>query len=593
MNWSILPYRGVWLTALMTASSMAWADDRPNIVILLADDMGYADMGSFGGEIDTPNLDALAEQGVRFTQFYTHASCSPTRSVMLSGVDTHLNGLGNMDEWTAPNQVGRPGYEGYLNDTVATIPELLLQAGYHTYMTGKWHLGKAPDKIPRARGFERDFSLLDGGGNYWDMKNVSALSPRLVFTEDGEYLSELPENYYATRTYTDKMIEFIEANRSDDKPFFAYVAHQAPHDPYHLPKAWRERHVGEYDKGWDRIRRERLDRQIELGITAEGTDLAERMWFVPDPSQLAPAPRAVLGMKMELYAGMVENMDYHVGRLVDYLKSIGEYENTIFLVFGDNGAEGTDLFQMIAGTPGTLNYLNAAMNWSNNDPKAWGEPGSFVGYGPMWAQVSMTPFSQYKGWLAEGGIRNALIVSGAGVDRPDGSISNAVMHIVDIMPTLLEVAGTQYPDPSAGSELPPINGKSWMPLLAGEADAIRSDRDYLAWELFGNRALRQGDWKVRWQWKPFGTGDWELYDLANDPGERNNLAARDPDKVAAMLELWDEYVQANNVIIPSRSLFETLEDQLPARVPDDPGYPPLINKRQFVPPPEMVKESKE
>ncbi len=593
MNWSILPYRGVWLTALMTASSMAWADDRPNIVILLADDMGYADMGSFGGEIDTPNLDALAEQGVRFTQFYTHASCSPTRSVMLSGVDTHLNGLGNMDEWTAPNQVGRPGYEGYLNDAVATIPELLLQAGYHTYMTGKWHLGKAPDKIPRARGFERDFSLLDGGGNYWDMKNVSALSPRLVFTEDGEYLSELPENYYATRTYTDKMIEFIEANRSDDKPFFAYVAHQAPHDPYHLPKAWRERHVGEYDKGWDRIRRERLDRQIELGITAEGTDLAERMWFVPDPSQLAPAPRAVLGMKMELYAGMVENMDYHVGRLVDYLKSIGEYENTIFLVFGDNGAEGTDLFQMIAGTPGTLNYLNAAMNWSNNDPKAWGEPGSFVGYGPMWAQVSMTPFSQYKGWLAEGGIRNALIVSGAGVDRPDGSISNAVMHIVDIMPTLLEVAGTQYPDPSAGSELPPINGKSWMPLLAGEADAIRSDRDYLAWELFGNRALRQGDWKVRWQWKPFGTGDWELYDLANDPGERNNLAARDPDKVAAMLELWDEYVQANNVIIPSRSLFETLEDQLPARVPDDPGYPPLINKRQFVPPPEMVKESKE
>ena len=591
MSFSQFKNRGACLIALMICACIARADDRPNIVIILADDMGYADMGSFGGEIDTPNLDALANEGVRFTQFYTHASCSPTRSVMLSGVDTHLNGLGNMDEWTAPNQVGQPGYEGYLNDSVVTLPELLGQSGYHTYMTGKWHLGKAPDKIPRARGFERDFSLLDGGGNYWDMKNVTALTPRLVFTEDGQYLSELPEDYYATRTYTDKMIGFIEANRGDDKPFFAYVAHQAPHDPYHLPKEWRNRHVGEYDKGWDAFRKERLARQVELGITKKGTALAERMWFIPDPTQLAPAPRAVLGMKMELYAGMLENMDHHVGRLVDYLKSIGEYENTIFLVFGDNGAEGTDLFEMVAGTPGTLNYLFAAMNWSNTDPKGWGEPGSFIGYGPMWAQVSMTPFSQYKGWVAEGGIRNALIVSGPVVDRPEGSISNAVAHIADIMPTLLDVAGTQYPGKSERPELPPITGKSWLPLLAGKTDAIRSDQDYLAWEIFGNRALRQGDRKIRWQWKPFGTGDWELYDLSADPGERNNLAAQSPAEVAAMLELWEHYVQANNVIIPSRSVFESLEDQLPMRVPDDPGYPPLVNKRQFVPPPEMVKES--
>ena len=591
MQWIKLPVRRAGIIALMLSASMAWADDRPNIVIILADDMGYADMGSFGGEINTPNLDALAAEGVRFTQFYTHASCSPTRSVMLSGVDTHLNGLGNMSEWTAPNQKGEPGYEGYLNDSVVTLPELLLKAGYHTYMTGKWHLGKAPDKIPRARGFERDFSLLDGGGNYWNMTNVTALTPRLVFTEDGQYLSELPEDYYATRTYTDKMIDFIEANRADGKPFFAYVAHQAPHDPYHLPKEWRGRHVGEYDKGWDAVRRERLARQIELGITPKGTALAERMWFVPDPTQLAPASKAVLGMKMELYAGMVENMDHHVGRLLDYLKSIGEYENTVFLVFGDNGAEGTDLFEMIAGTPGTLNYLHAAINWSNTDPKAWGEPGSFIGYGPMWAQVSMTPFSQFKGWLAEGGIRNALIVSGPVVNRPDGSINHAVVHIVDIMPTLLEVAGTEYPDSLGDTELPAITGKSWLPLLAGKTDAIRSEQDYLAWELFGNRALRQGDWKLRWQWEPYGTGDWELYNLATDPSERSNLADQAPDKLAAMLKLWDQYVVENNVILPSRSLFETLEKQLPKRVPDDPGYPPLINKRQFVPPPEMVKES--
>jgi arylsulfatase A-like enzyme len=578
------------LLALVIGHSISLADDRPNIVIILADDMGFADMGSFGGEIDTPNLDALADEGVRFTQFYTHASCSPTRSIMLSGVDTHLNGLGNMAEWTAPNQMGQPGYEGYLNDTVVTFPELLKQSGYHTYMTGKWHLGKSPDKIPRARGFERDFSLLDGGGNYWDMKNVIALEPKLVFTEDGEYLSELPEDYYATRTYTDKMIEYIDADHEDGKPFLAYVAHQAPHDPYHLPKVWRERHVGEYDKGWDAVRRERLERQVELGIADKDTVLAERMWFVPDPTQLAPATRAILGMKMELYAGMVENMDHHVGRLVDHLKSIGEYENTIFIVFGDNGAEGTDLFEMIAGTPGTLNYLSAAINWSNTQPKAWGEPGSFIGYGPMWAQASMTPFSQYKGWLAEGGIRNALIVSGPVVKRPAGSINDAVMHIADIMPTLLEVAGTTYPATFEGRDLPPIKGISWTPLLAGETSSVRTGDDYLAWELFGNRAVRQDNWKLRWQYKPFGTGDWELYNLATDPGERTDVSGNEPDKLVAMLDLWDQYATENNVILPSRSAYETLEDQLPPRVPDDPGFPPLLNKRQFVPPTNMIKE---
>ena len=383
-------------------------DSRPNIVIILADDMGYSDMGSFGGEINTPNMDALANSGVRFTQFYTHGSCSPTRSMLLSGVDTHLNGLGNMSEWIAPNQKGIPGYEGYLNNNVATLPQLLKTVGYHTYMTGKWHMGKAPESIPRARGFERDFSLLDGGGNYWGMENVVALSPKLVFTEDGKYLTELPKNYYATKTYTDKVIEYIEEDRKDGKPFFAYVAHQAPHDPYHLPRAWRNRHVGEYDKGWDILRIERLKRQKELGIVDQDTKLAEKMWFIPNASQLAPAVRAVSGIKMEMYAGMVENMDHHIGRLVEYLKSVGEYENTVFIVFGDNGAEGADLFKMIAGTPGTLNYLNAAINWSKTHPKAWGDPGSFIGYGPMWAQVSMTPFSQYKGWMAEGGIRNVI-----------------------------------------------------------------------------------------------------------------------------------------------------------------------------------------
>jgi arylsulfatase len=579
------------LVVLATPSALD-APRRPNIVIILADDMGFADMGSFGSEIRTPNLDALAKEGVRFTNFYTHASCSPTRAMLLTGVDTHLNGLGNMDEWTAPNQVGLAGYEGYLNNRVATLPQLLKDVGYHTYMVGKWHLGKEPDQIPAARGFERDFSLLDGAGSYWDMTNFTAASPRSVFTEDGKYLTELPKNYYATKTYTDELIGFIDANRGDGKPFFAYVAHQAPHDPYHLPRDWRNRHVGEYDKGWDAVRQERLKREVELGIVSAGTPLAERMWFVPDPVLLAPASRALLGKKMELYAGMVENLDYHVGRLIDHLKQIGEYDNTVFVVFGDNGAEGTDLFAMIAGTPGTRDYLFAASKWSQTNPNAWGDPGSYVAYGPMWAQVSMTPFSQYKGWLGEGGIRNALIVSGPVVKRPKGSVNGGLMHVADLMPTLIEIAGASYPKTIGGRELPALIGKSWGPVLAGQAESPRTEQDSLAWELFGNRAIRQGDWKLRWEYKPYGKGAWELFNLAADPSERKDLAAERPDKVQALVAIWDDYVRANNVVLPSRSVFETLENQLPWRTPDDPGYPPLVNKKQFVPPPNMTAKPK-
>ncbi len=567
-------------------------DKRPNIVIILADDMGYSDMGCFGSEIKTPNMDGLASDGVRFTNFYTHATCSPSRSMLLSGVDTHLNGLGNMDEWTAPNQEGKPGYEGNLNDRVVTIPQLLKDAGYHTYMVGKWHMGKSPDKIPAARGFERDFSLLDGAGSYWDMTNFTALSPNSLFTEDGKYLTSLPRKYYATQTYTDKLISFIDANHADGKPFFAYVAHQAPHDPFHLPKAWRDRHVGEYDNGWDITRAQRLKKQKELGIVPDSANLAERMWFVPEYSILAPAARALIGRKMELYAGLMENMDYHIGRLIAHLKEIGEYENTVFIVFGDNGAEGTDLAAVIAGTPGSRDNLYFASKWSQTDPNAWGDPGSYVGYGAGWAQVSMTPFSQYKAWLADGGIRNALIVSGPVNKLQKGSINNGLMSIADIMPTLLDIAGTSYPKNYKGNELPPMIGKSWTKMLAGETQSPRTQQDYIAWEVFGNRALRQGDWKIRWEIAPLGKSEWELFNIAKDPAERNDLASANPEKLKEMLVLWDDYMIRNNVILPSRSPFEGLYDQLPARFPVDAGYPPLLNKRQFTPPQEMMTSPK-
>jgi arylsulfatase len=565
---------------------------RPNIVIILGDDLGYSDLGAFGSEIKTPNFDALAKEGMRFNQFYTSASSSPTRSMLLSGVDTHRNGLGAMDEWAAPNQWGVPGYEGDLNKRVTTLPQVLKDAGYHTYMVGKWHLGKDPDHIPAARGFERDFALLDGAGSYWDMWSFTAANPKSTFTEDGRYLKKLPKDYYATKTYTDKMISFIEEGRKDGKPFFAYVSHQAPHDPFHLPRDWRNRHVGEYDKGWDAVRKERLQRQIEMGLAPKDTQLAERMWFVPDATLLAPATQAILGKKMELYAGMVENMDHHVGRLIDYLKKIGEYDNTIFIVFGDNGAEGADLFKMIAGTPGTRNFLFASMQWSQTHPNAWGDPHTYVGYGPMWAQVSMTPFSHYKGLMGEGGIRNCLIVKGPIVKRPAGSINSGLMHVADIMPTLLEVAGASYPKKVNGQELPPLIGKSWVKMLAGEEESPRSGQDYLAWEIFGNRAVRQGDWKLRWQYKPYGTEEWELFNLATDSGERHNLAAEQPEKVKTLLALWDDYARANNVVLPSRVIWEGQAKQLPDRYPVVDGYPPVLYQKQFIPPKEMMADPK-
>ena len=585
-----------WCTGLALALSLnaeaqaqqAPGNRRPNIVVILGDDLGFADTGMFGSEIRTPNIDALATDGVRFTNFYTHASCSPTRAMLLSGTDTHRNGLGNMDEWTAPNQVGVPGYEGYLNDRVTTLPQLLKDAGYHTYMVGKWHLGKAPDKIPAARGFERDFSLLDGAGSYWDMTNFTASNPRSTFTEDGKYLRKLPKGYYATKTYTDKLIGFIDANHGDGKPFFAYVAPQAPHDPFHLPREWRERHVGEYDQGWDAVRQKRLERQVELGIMPAGTQLAERMWFLPDPTVLAPASRAVLGRKMELYAGMVENLDFHIGRLVQHLKDIGEYENTIFIVFGDNGAEGTDLFAMIAGSPGTRDFLFAAANWSQTDPKAWGDPRILR---ELWTRLGAGVHDALQ--PVQGFPRRGRHPQRPHRQRPRGEAGPGerrygLMHVADVMPTLLEVAGATYP---TTGDRPPLIGKSWVRCLAGEVESPRTDKDYMAWQASATarsgratgssvavQALREGGLgAVRAMWPAIWSAD---------------LAAEQPARVKELLALWDDYVKVNNVILPSRSPFEGMEETLPERFPVEAGYPPLIYKRQFVPPAEMMADPK-
>ena len=549
---------------------------RPNFLLIVADDMGYSDLGSYGGEIKTPVLDNLANKGVRYTDFYVSPTCSVTRSMLLSGTDNHVAGLGNMGELNAPNQVGKPGYEGVLNKRVASVASLLQDNGYHTYMVGKWHLGLKPDQIPHARGFERDFSTLVGGGDHFnDGWNIEWQIPKMPYTEDGRPVKELPDDFYSTKNYTDKTLQFIEEGRNDGKPFFAYMAFTAPHGPLQVPDDWLRRYKNRYDEGWDVIRNQRLARMQELGIVDKGDNAADRLYFLPRASMLAVGARKMQGRSMEIYASMVEYMDDQIGRVFDYLKEIGEYDNTVVIFISDNGAEGNNLRAMVSGRPGTAGFMHAVNRFAEDGHNSLGRKGTFAEYGPAWAQVGMTPFRIYKGWVSEGGIRSPLIVSGPGVQGAGEINREAVLHVKDIAPTILEMAGVQHPSTFKGRKIAPMQGKSWAGMLENRTQSPRTSDDWLGWELFGNRAIRQGDWKISWLYEPLGTDDWQLFNLANDPGEQYDLSSKFPKKRRDLIALWDEYVKTNGVIIGVRSPFEGAEKALPTAVPEYDNYPPV------------------
>jgi len=583
---SVISVLATMLTLTLTAGAMqvnaeeslqsGQKNKRPNFLLIVADDLGYSDLGSYGGEIKTPVLDDLAQQGMRYTNFYVSPTCSVSRSMLLSGTDNHVAGLGNMGELAAPNQVGNPGYEGVLNKRVASVAELLQDNGYHTYMVGKWHLGMKPDQIPHARGFERDFSTMVGGGSHFDDAwNIEWQIPKMPYTEDGRPVEELPKDFYSTKTYTDKTLQFIEEGRQDGKPFFAYMAYTAPHGPLHLPDDWLRRYKNRYDEGWDAIRQQRLSRMQELGIMDKDVNAADRLYFMPRSTALTPAVRVMQGRKMELYAGMVEYMDDQIGRVFDYLKEIGEYDNTVVIFISDNGAEGNDLRAMVAGQPGSFGFLHGMNNFAEDGHNSLGRKGTYAEYGPLWAQVSMAPFRIYKGWVSEGGIRSPLIVSGPGVQGAGEINKQAILNITDIAPTMLELAGIEHPASYKGREIVPIQGKSWKRMLSGNTESPRASDDWLGFELFGNRAIRQGDWKISWLYEPFGTEDWQLFNLAEDPGEQRNLSDKFPDKRKELIALWDEYVKTNGVIIGNRSPFEKARKALPDPVPEDDSYPPV------------------
>jgi arylsulfatase len=414
---------------------------KPNILLIVADDMGYSDLGCFGGEIKTPNLDALAALGLRATNFCVAPSCSPSRSMLLTGTDNHIAGIGNMAEWAGPTQRGQPGYEGYLNNRVISVASLLRDGGYHTYMAAKWHLGEKPDQWPARRGFERDFALLQGAGSHWaDMLGLLPSEPKVTFTRNGQTVNELPADYYSSKYVTDFIIQSIEENSRDGKPFFAYLGYQAPHGPLAVPEEWQDKYHGRYDTGYDAIRAERLDRQKQSGIVGRDVVTFPRLPNIPAWDKLTNEQRRLVSRKMELYAAMIEYMDDQIGRLIDHLKQTGKYDNTLIVFISDNGAAGEDMAELVT------KLAPAAKDWFDktfdNRPENWGRPGSCMEYGPPWAQVSSVPFRLFKGVVADGGIRAPLIVSGPGVEHA-GDINHSVLHVMDILPTFLGIGGNR------------------------------------------------------------------------------------------------------------------------------------------------------
>ncbi len=513
---------------------------RPNFLVIVADDLGFSDLGAFGGEISTPSLDALASDGLRLSGFHTAATCSPTRAMLLTGTDHHLAGMANMSELITPAQRGRPGYDGHLADDVVTVAELLRDAGYRTLMSGKWHLGTRPEDDPSRRGFERVFSLIEGGHNHFGKPNLPP--PELGgahYTEDGRPAS-IPADFYSSDYFTDKLLQFM--TEDSGRPFFAYLPFTAPHWPLHAPPEIIARYAGRYDAGWEILLRERLARQRALGLLPPGAS-EELPPTLRDWESLSPEEQRRQARKMEIYAAMVERMDWNVGRVIESLRASGRLEDTVIVFFSDNGAAPDTVAGLLKKVQGFAPLEEGAF-------ADWGSAESMLSYGPHWAQAATVPRRLYKSVVSEGGIASPAIVRFPGFARQNGNMGASFTTVMDVAPTLLEMAGVAPPGTSyRGRTVEPMRGRSMLPYLQGRAERVHSADEAFGWELFGQRALRQGDWKAVWLSPPNGPGRWALFDLARDPGERHDLAQQESARLEGLVRLWDAYAKDMGVIL--------------------------------------------
>lgn len=505
-----------------TTVAAAAHEDRPNILLLVADDLGYTDTGAYGSDIRTPNIDRLAAEGILFTNFHTSPMCAPTRAMLLTGNNNHVAGMGLQ---AAPATLaGVPGYEGYLSDRVAPFPRLLRAAGYHTYSTGKWHLGNARDQSPPAAGFERSYQLTHGAANHFNA--VGFFEGGSLYREDGEEV-EYPAGTYTTELFTDRLIGFIESQLDDGRPFFAFAAYTSPHWPLQVPDEWLDRYRGRYDDGYDVLRVRNFERLKAKDILPAHAQLPPRYDAITPWDSLDADERRIEARKMELYAAMVENLDFHIGRIIDRLKERGVYHNTLIVFMSDNGAASEDFYH--AGP--FVDYVRAHYD---NSYENMGRPGSWVSYGQPWAHAGAAPFSRYKSYTREGGIAAQLIIAGPTIAQR-GSVSRAYTTVMDLAPTFLELARVTYPDDGA---VRPMEGESMAAHLAGRSPVVH-DTSYVTTLFHGGRAfVRRGPWKLVTLEPPFSEEAFELFNVEADPGETTNLASVHPDIHTEMLALW-------------------------------------------------------
>lgn len=540
--------------AQLTVENSKLVSERPNILLIVADDLGFSDLGAFGGEINTPHLDSLAAEGVRLTQFYVAPTCSPTRSMLMSGTDNHLAGLGNMAEELRANQQGCAGYEGHLNFRVAALPELLRDAGYHTYMAGKWHLGLTKETSPAARGFERSFGVVQGGSGHFSDMPIVGPEPA-IFREDGEIVG-VPDSFYSTRTYSERLIRYLNERPNDGQPFFAYLAFTAPHWPLQAPADSIEKYAGRYDDGYDALQSARFKRMKKLGILPQGMELTPRYHGETAWEALSEEQKQIEARKMVIYAAMVDDLDRYVGAVIDNLKSSGDFDNTFIFFMSDNGPEGAHL------DIGWDTLGEWVSECCDNSLENMGQADSYLWYGPNWARAGVPPFRMFKGFTAEGGIRSpAIALYPKAV--PGGEIKGAMMTVMDVLPTLLDVAGIKHPRTFQGREVLPLRGASMVPVLTGASEAVHDEDYVMGWELFGHRAIRQGDWKIVWDASKYPyvprdfqiTGDnWRLYNIAKDPSERVDLARQYPERLQSLITHWEEYVRETGIVLPDYSV---------------------------------------
>ncbi len=510
--------------------------ERPNIVLILLDDIGYSDLGAFGGEIDTPHLDALAYSGARFSNFHTASSCAPTRAMLLTGVSSHAAGIGSMRELMPLVHRGQPGYGGVLNDRVTTVASRLRSAGYRTAVAGKWHLGDQPRNLPPARGFDDSLIQADSGSDNFEMRPYLPMKPEAFWYDNGERLLSLPQDFYSSTAFTDRALGFLRDNAGRGAPFFLYLAYQANHTPLQSPAEFLERYRGRYHEGWAAVRGERIARLRALGFFDDAASFAEG----PPQSEwdaLAEPERYFEARRMQAYAAMATAMDHEVGRLLDYLRESGLYDDTVFVVLSDNGAVASEPYDNPLGARWLRSHYH-------RDVERLGEKGSWVAAGSRWGRVANTPLSGVKFSAGEGGVRVPLFIAGV-PGQATGRILDQFTYVTDLAPTLLDLAGVA---PAASGPQAPMTGANLAPLLRGITDRLHPPDEAIGYEFSGSAALYRGDYKLRRNLPPYGDGQWRLFRLATDPGETLDLAGAEPELFAALRERYDAWAREAGVL---------------------------------------------